>query len=150
MQKIVITGAVVDLFAMMIVSAVDHRMGWSSVPTRVSLLGDVLVAAGLGIAMLVIIQNSYAAATVTVEAGQTVIAGGVYKFVRHPMYVGNVIMMLGIPLALGSYWGLLLVIPGVAGLVFRILDEEKMLTQELSGYREYTQRVRYRLAPHVW
>ncbi|AKN16466.1 isoprenylcysteine carboxyl methyltransferase (icmt) family protein [Mycobacterium haemophilum DSM 44634] len=149
-QKIVITGAVVDLFAMMIVSAVDHRMGWSSVPTRVSLLGDVLVAAGLGIAMLVIIQNSYAAATVTVEAGQTVIAGGVYKFVRHPMYVGNVIMMLGIPLALGSYWGLLLVIPGVAGLVFRILDEEKMLTQELSGYREYTQRVRYRLAPHVW
>lgn len=149
-QKIVITGAFVDLFAMMIVSALDHRMGWSSVPTWASVLGDVLVVAGLGIAMLVVIQNGYAAATVTVEAGQPVIAGGVYTFVRHPMYVGNVIMMLGIPLALGSYWGLLLVIPGVAVLVFRILDEEKMLTQELSGYREYTRRVRYRLAPYVW
>jgi protein-S-isoprenylcysteine O-methyltransferase Ste14 len=79
-----------------------------------------------------------------------VASGGLYKFVRHPMYVGNVIMMLGIPLALGSYWGLLFVIPGVAVLVFRILDEEKLLTHELPGYREYTQRVRYRLVPTVW
>ena len=100
--------------------------------------------------MLVIIQNSYAAATVTVEAGQTLVSGGLYKFVRHPMYVGDVIMMVGMPLALGSYWGLLFVIPGVLVLVFRILDEEKLLTQELTGYREYAQRVRYRLVPNVW
>jgi protein-S-isoprenylcysteine O-methyltransferase Ste14 len=100
--------------------------------------------------MLVIVENSYAAATVTVESGQRVASGGLYKFVRHPMYVGNVIMMVGIPLALGSYWGLLFVVPGVAALVFRILDEEKLLTQELAGYREYTQRVRYRLVPNVW
>ena len=66
------------------------------------------------------------------------------------MYVGDVIMMVGIPLALGSYWGLVLVIPGMLALVSRILDEEKMLTQELGGYREYTQRVRYRLLPSVW
>jgi protein-S-isoprenylcysteine O-methyltransferase Ste14 len=100
--------------------------------------------------MLVIIQNAYAAATVTVEKGQKVASGGVYKFVRHPMYVGTLIMMVGIPLALGSYWGLLFVIPGVLVLVFRILDEEKLLTQELPGYREYAQRVRYRLVPNVW
>jgi protein-S-isoprenylcysteine O-methyltransferase Ste14 len=87
---------------------------------------------------------------VRVETGQSVASTGVYKFVRHPMYVGNVIMMVGIPLALGSYWGLLFVIPGVLVLVSRILDEEKMLTQELGGYREYTQRVRYRLVPYVW
>jgi protein-S-isoprenylcysteine O-methyltransferase Ste14 len=149
-QKIIITGSLVDLFAMMAFSAFDHRMGWSTVPVWVCLLGVVLVAAGLGIAMLVIIENSYAAATVTVETGQTVASGGLYKLVRHPMYVGNVIMMLGIPLALGSYWGLLFVIPGVAVLVFRILDEEKLLTHELPGYREYAQRVRYRLVPTVW
>ena len=149
-QKIVIIGAFLDLFAMVVLSVFDHRMGWSSVPAWLCLLGDVLIAAGIGFAMLVIVQNNYAAATVTVETGQFVASSGVYKFVRHPMYVGNVIMMVGIPLALGSYWGLLLVIPGVLVLVSRILDEEKMLTQELGGYREYTQRVRYRLLPYVW
>jgi protein-S-isoprenylcysteine O-methyltransferase Ste14 len=149
-QKVIITSSFVILFAMMAFSALDHRMGWSAVPPWVSVLGDVLVATGLGLAMLVIIQNSYAAATVTVETGQQVASGGVYKFVRHPMYVGNVIMMIGIPLALGSYWGLLFVVPGVAVLVFRILDEEKLLTQDLPGYREYAQHVRYRLVPNVW
>ena len=149
-QKIVIIGAFLDLFAMVVLSVFDHRMGWSSVPAWLCLLGDVLIAAGIGFAMLVIVQNNYAAATVTVETGQFVASRGVYKVVRHPMYVGNVIMMVGIPLALGSYWGLLLVIPGVLVLVSRILDEEKMLTQELGGYREYTQRVRYRLLPYVW
>jgi protein-S-isoprenylcysteine O-methyltransferase Ste14 len=149
-QKIVIIGAWLGLFSMMVLSAFDHRFGWSHPPPWVCLLGDVLIAAGLGIAMLVVIQNSYAAATVRVEAGQQVASGGVYKFVRHPMYVGNVIMMIGVPLALGSYWGLLLLIPGLPVLVFRILDEEKMLTQDLAGYREYAERVRYRLVPYVW
>jgi protein-S-isoprenylcysteine O-methyltransferase Ste14 len=149
-QKVIITSSFAILFAMMAFSALDHRMGWSTVPPWVSVLGDVLVATGLGLAMLVIIQNSYAAATVTVETGQTVASGGVYKFVRHPMYVGNVIMMVGMPLALGSYWGLLLVVPGIAVLVFRILDEEKLLIKDLPGYREYAQHVRYRLVPSVW
>jgi protein-S-isoprenylcysteine O-methyltransferase Ste14 len=149
-QKILITGAWLGLLALLVISAYDHRMGWSSVPAWVCLLGDVLLATGLGIAMLVVIQNGYAAATVTVETGQTVVSGGVYTFVRHPMYVGNMIMMVGVPLALGSYWGLVFVVPGVVALVLRILDEEKLLTQELAGYREYTQRVRYRLVPYVW
>jgi protein-S-isoprenylcysteine O-methyltransferase Ste14 len=149
-QKIVIVVAFADLFAMVVLSGLDHRMGWSSVPAWLCLLGDVLVAAGIGTAMLVIVQNNYAAAAVTVERGQSVASGGFYKFVRHPMYVGDVIMMVGMPLALGSYWALLLVIPGVLVLVSRILDEEKMLTQDLTGYREYTQRVRYRLLPYVW
>jgi protein-S-isoprenylcysteine O-methyltransferase Ste14 len=149
-QKIVIVLAFLDLFAMVILSVLDHRLGWSSVPGWLCVLGDVLIAAGIGMAMLVIVQNNYAAATVTVETGQSVASRGLYAFVRHPMYVGNVIMMVGIPLALGSYWGLLLVIPGVLVLVSRILDEEKMLSYELAGYREYTQRVRYRLLPYVW
>jgi len=149
-QKIAIFGAFLAFLGMLVFSAYDHRMGWSHPPAWVCLLGDGLVAAGLGIAMLVVIQNSYAAATVRVEAGQKLASRGLYKFVRHPMYVGNVIMMIGIPLALGSYWGLLLVIPGVAVLVFRILDEEKLLNQELAGYPDYTRRVRYRLVPNVW
>jgi protein-S-isoprenylcysteine O-methyltransferase Ste14 len=149
-QKFIITGSFLGLFATMVFSALDHRFGWSSVPAWLSLLGDVLVATGIGIAMLVIFQNNYAAATVRVEAGQTLVSSGLYKFVRHPMYVGNVIMMIGIPLALGSYWGLLFVIPGAVLLTLRILDEEKLLAQGLTGYREYAERVRYRLVPYIW
>ena len=149
-QKVVMVFAFLSLAAMMVVSVLDHRFGWSAVPPAISVLGDVLVATGLGLAMLVIVQNSYAAANITVEAGQTLVSTGLYGFVRHPMYTGSVIMMVGIPLALGSYWGLLLVIPGLIGLAFRIFDEEKLLAQELDGYREYARRVRYRLVPNVW
>ncbi|GAA4540946.1 methyltransferase family protein [Mycobacterium paraffinicum] len=149
-QKSIITGSFLVLFAAMVLSALDHRFGWSSVPAWLSVLGDALVLAGLGMAMLVIVQNGYAAATITVESGQTLVSKGLYRFVRHPMYVGNVVMMIGMPLALGSYWALFLVIPGCILLVLRILDEETMLTQELTGYREYRQRVRYRLVPYIW
>ncbi|SON61264.1 hypothetical protein MSIMFI_02769 [Mycobacterium simulans] len=149
-QKFIIIAAFLGFFAMMVVSAFDRRFGWSSVPAAVCVIGDVLVVTGLGIAMLVVIQNSYAASTVRVEAGQKLASDGLYKLVRHPMYLGNVVLMTGIPLALGSYWALLILVPGVLVLVFRILDEEKLLTEELVGYREYRQRVRYRLVPYVW
>jgi protein-S-isoprenylcysteine O-methyltransferase Ste14 len=150
LQRILITVMFTAFPATFIISALDHRFGWSLVPAPVSVVGDVLVAAGLGLAMLVIIQNSYAAANVTVEAGQQLVSTGLYGLVRHPMYTGNVLLMLGVPLALGSYWGLFLLVPGILVLVLRIRDEEQLLTGELSGYREYTQRVHYRLLPFVW
>jgi protein-S-isoprenylcysteine O-methyltransferase Ste14 len=150
LQRVLITIVFVAFAATFIVSALDHRFGWSRVPAAVSVVGDVLVAAGLGVAMLVIIENSYAAANVTVEAGQQLVSTGLYGLVRHPMYTGNVLLMLGIPLALGSYWGLFLLSFGIVVLVLRIRDEEELLTRELSGYREYTQQVRYRLLPFVW
>lgn len=149
-QKFIIVAAFLSVFAMMALSALDHRLGWSSVPTVVVLIGDVLVVAGLAIAMFVVTQNSYAAANVTVEVGQKVVSSGLYSVVRHPMYFGNVILMLGTPLALGSYWGLVVMVPGVLVLVFRILDEEKALMVGLDGYREYARQVRYRLVPCVW
>jgi protein-S-isoprenylcysteine O-methyltransferase Ste14 len=149
-QKFAVTAAFSSMLAMMAFSAYDHRMGWSHVPTWVCVLGGVAVMAGLGLAMLVIVQNGYAASTVTVETGQPVVSTGVYKFVRHPMYLGDVIMMVGIPLSLGSYWGLFFVLPGMLLLIVRILDEEALLTQELTGYPEYRQRVRYRLMPYIW
>ncbi|QZA08936.1 isoprenylcysteine carboxylmethyltransferase family protein [Mycolicibacter heraklionensis] len=149
-QRIVITAIFICFPALFVLSAVDHRLGWSTVPTAVCLFGDVLVAAGLVLAMAVVIQNGYAAANVTVEAGQALVSTGLYGLVRHPMYTGNVLLMAGTPLALGSYWGLVLLLPGMALLIVRIFDEERLLTQELSGYREYTARVRYRLLPYVW
>lgn len=101
-------------------------------------------------ALLVVVQNGYAAATITVEQGQTLTSDGLYGIVRHPLYSGSLIMMLGIPLALGSYWGLLIVAAGFVVLVLRILDEEKLLRADLAGYREYTQQVRCRLVPYIW
>jgi protein-S-isoprenylcysteine O-methyltransferase Ste14 len=150
LQKIIITFAFLMMGALIVVSALDFRFGWSSVPAAVSVVGDVLVATGLLIAMITTIQNGYAAANINVESGQKVVSTGFYAVVRHPMYFGNVVLMVGVPLALGSYWGLLFVVPGLAVLATRILDEEKVLADELTGYREYEQRVHYRLVPGVW
>jgi protein-S-isoprenylcysteine O-methyltransferase Ste14 len=149
-QKIIVTGIQLWFFGVLVVSAFDHRFGWSQVSIPVVLLGDVLVVVGLGIALLVVQQNSYASANITVETDQQLVTTGLYGLVRHPMYFGLLIMTAGIPLALGSYWGLLGIIPGVIVLAYRILDEEKMLRQELDGYVDYTQKVHSRLVPYVW
>ncbi|HET6732536.1 methyltransferase family protein [Mycobacterium sp.] len=149
-QKLVIIGTIAAVVAVLVVSALDYRFGWSHVPPAVVIVGNILVAVGLGLAQLVVIQNSYAAATITVEAEQTVVSTGLYGLVRHPMYFGTVIMMIGTPLALGSYWGLLAIVPALPVLVARIDDEEKLLQQELDGYNEYMQKVHYRLVPYVW
>jgi protein-S-isoprenylcysteine O-methyltransferase Ste14 len=149
-QKIATVGIAVMVLAVLVLSALDHRFGWSQVPTPIVIVGDVLVAIGLGMSMLVVQQNNYAAATITVEAEQPVVDTGLYGLVRHPMYAGALIMMVGMPLALDSYWGLVTVVPGVAVLLLRIDDEEKMLRQELAGYDEYTHKVHYRLVPGVW
>lgn len=149
-QKVLITSLFLTSMGVMAFSAFDHRMGWSAVPAWVSVVGDVMIAVGLGVALLVVVQNGYAAATITVEQGQTLTSDGLYGIVRHPLYSGSLIMMLGIPLALGSYWGLLIVAAGFVVLVLRILDEEKLLRADLAGYREYTQQVRCRLVPYIW
>jgi len=149
-QKVVAAGVYVLVAALLVFSALDHRFGWSPVPAAVSLAGDALVATGLGITILVVTQNSYAAANITVEASQTVVSTGLYGLVRHPMYMGAMIMIAGIPLALDSWWGLAVLIPCLFGVAVRIRDEERMLTSELTGYREYTQKVHHRLVPHVW
>lgn len=149
-QKAVIHGWLLSVPAAFVVSGFDHRFGWSTVPTVISLLGNVLVAAGLILVMVVVFQNNYAAANVQVEGGQTIVSTGLYGMVRHPMYTGSVVMLVGIPLALGSYWGLLTVLPAGISLALRIRDEEKLLEQELHGYRDYTHKVRYRLVPGVW
>jgi protein-S-isoprenylcysteine O-methyltransferase Ste14 len=149
-QKVATVGISAMVAAVAVVSALDHRFGWSQVPVSVVVIGQILVAVGLGLATMVVNQNSFAAATITVEADQPVISTGLYGIVRHPMYAFALIMMVGMPLALDSYWGLVTMVPAVAVLVFRIVDEEKMLRQELAGYDEYTDKVHYRLVPGFW
>ncbi len=150
LQKVIIAGTILSVAAVLVVSAFDHRFGWSTVPTAVVIIGNLLVFLGLTIAQFVVIQNNYAGATVTVEADQELVSTGLYGLVRHPMYVGTLVMMLGTPLALDSYWGLVFIAPALLILAVRITDEEKMLREELDGYQEYTQKVHYRLVPGVW
>ena len=142
--------AFIAFYALPAVSALDHRLGWSKVPGWMSVFGAFLVALGLVIDLLVFRQNSFGSSTIETMEGQRVISDGPYALVRHPMYVGALVMLLGVPIALGSYWGLVFVIAFVPILALRILDEETMLLRELDGYVEYTQKVRYRLMPGVW
>lgn len=149
-QKIIIALSFAVFCLMLIVSALDHRFGWSQVPAWLSIIGNALVASGLMIDLRVFRENSYGASTIEKMEGQKVIATGPYAIVRHPMYVGVLIMMLGTPLALGSKWGIVPAIATVPILVLRILDEESMLRDELDGYEAYARDVRYRLLPGIW
>ena len=95
-------------------------------------------------------ENSFASATIESAADQRVISTGPYAWVRHPMYAAALVMLLGIPLALGSSWGVLIVLALVPVLIWRLMDEERFLVNHLPGYREYQGSVRYRLLPLIW
>jgi protein-S-isoprenylcysteine O-methyltransferase Ste14 len=128
----------------------DHRWGWSAVPPLVVIAASLVVLLGYGIFVLVLRENQYAARTVQVEQGQQVIRSGPYARVRHPMYLGVLLMYLASPLALGSYWATLPALLIIPLLVARILNEERVLVRELDGYEAYRQVTRYRLLPGVW
>lgn len=149
-QKLIqaINGA--GFLGLLIVPGLDHRFGWSSVPLEAVIAGHVLiVACYLGWAM-VFRDNTFAFSTIEVEAGQRVVDTGTYAFVRHPMYATGLPLFVGIPLALGSYWGLIVSAVLLAGIVARLLHEERFLAARLPGYADYMRRVRFRLVPGVW
>jgi protein-S-isoprenylcysteine O-methyltransferase Ste14 len=149
-QKIIISIGILADLGLLVFCALDYRYGWSSVPPFVSLIGDVLVALGLFLDLLVFKENSYGASNIKVEEGQSVISTGPYAIVRHPMYAGVLIMVIGVPLALCSWWGLAIIALVVPVLAWRIIDEEKLLKKDLPGYVEYVLKVRYRLVPYIW
>lgn len=131
-------------------SVIDHRFSWSIVPTYAAIMGNILVAVGFLIIFLVFKENTFTSGIIEVAPEQKVISTGPYGLVRHPLYAGAFVMLLSMPLALGSLWGLLAIIPIMFGIVWRLLDEEKFLAKNLSGYAEYQEKVKYRLLPFVW
>jgi len=149
-QKLIQTLTSLIFVGMMVVGGLDHRFGWSHVPTSVVVAGDVLIAVGFYIVFLVFRENTYAAATIQVAENQTVISTGPYAVVRHPMYSGALVLLAGMPLALGSWWGLILAGLMIALIVVRLLYEETFLVANLPGYDEYRRKVRYRLIPFAW
>ena len=149
-QKIAISIGFLALLGVFIFSALAHRFGWSPVPLVVSLVGDILVTLGLLINLLVFKENTYGGATVETTADQKVISTGPYALIRHPMYAGVLVMIVGIPFALDAWWSIAIFAVAFPGLIWRILDEEKLLKKDLQGYVEYAQKVKYRLIPYIW
>lgn len=134
----------------MIVPSLDHRFSWSTVPLTVVVAGDLSVALGFLIVFVVFKENTFTAATIAVTPDQRVVSTGPYTVVRHPMYSGALVMLFGTPLALGSWWGLLMFIPMIFTIAWRARNEERYLFKYLPGYEEYCRTVRYRLVPFVW
>jgi protein-S-isoprenylcysteine O-methyltransferase Ste14 len=149
-QKVIMTLILLLFVALLIVPALDHRFAWSRVPGAVAVIANLLIVATFGFFLVVLRANSFAASTITVEAGQRVISTGPYAYVRHPMYAGAALLMFAMPIALGSWWGLLVSLISAPVLVARILDEERALSAELPGYRDYLIAVPWRLIPLVW
>ncbi|MCU0462598.1 MAG: isoprenylcysteine carboxylmethyltransferase family protein, partial [Bacteroidales bacterium] len=133
-----------------IVPGLDRHFGWSDVPVEVIIITNIVILGGYLIIFNVFRQNSYASRIIETDKEQKVITTGLYSVVRHPMYIGVLIMYLPTPLALGSYWGLIPMALLPVALVFRILNEEKVLRENLEGYKEYCLKTKYRLVPYIW
>lgn len=149
-QKMIQSAAQGAFILMFIIPALDIRFGWSPVPAYISIFGDALVVLGLFIVFLVFKENSFTSAIISVDSNQRVITTGPYHVVRHPMYCGAMIMLLGTPLALGSWWGLFACIPIFVVIVVRLLDEERFLLKNLEGYKKYSNNTRFHLIPYIW
>jgi protein-S-isoprenylcysteine O-methyltransferase Ste14 len=149
-QRIIMSLASIGFIGLIVVPAIDHRFAWSALPLYAVLIGNGLILLGwLGI-FFVFRENSFSSATIEVSADQRVISSGPYALIRHPMYAAGLVMLFGIPLALGSAWGVLVVVAIVPALVWRLVNEEDFLARNLPGYRAYRDRVRYRLVPLIW
>src|SRR5262245_30860045 len=149
-QKLIMLFTSIGFIALFVVPALDHRFAWSAMPVVVVVAGDVLVAIGFYLISLVYRENTFTSATIELAENQKVISTGPYAIVRHPMYASASLYLVGTPLALGSYWGLVVIPAIMPFLIWRLFDEERFLAANLPGYIEYQKRVRHRLVPFVW
>lgn len=149
-QRLIMLGASISFLALLVVPALNHRFARSAVPLGAVVAGDVLVVVGFYLIFLVYRENTFTSATIEIAENQKVISTGPYAVVRHPMYASASLYLLGTPLALGSYWGLIPIVVMVPFLIWRLFDEERLLADNLPGYRDYQRQVRHRLVPFLW
>jgi protein-S-isoprenylcysteine O-methyltransferase Ste14 len=150
MQRFIMICTSIGFVALLVVPGLDRRFGWSEVPLALVIVGDALVAIGLSLIFVVYRENTFTSATIEVAENQKVVSTGPYAIVRHPMYASALLYLVGAPLALGSYWGLVPIAAMLPFLIWRLFDEEAFLVKNLPGYAEYRARVRHRLIPFIW
>ncbi len=139
-QKLIIKLSYIPFLLAYLLPGFDKRFGWSNVPVWVVVVTDILVLLGYGLIFLVFRENRYASRIVEVEQGQTVISSGPYAVIRHPMYLGALLLYVLSPLALGSYWAMIPAVWIIPFIVARIWNEESVLARDLKGYQEYMQK----------
>jgi len=153
-DRYVVYGIMIGFILWIVIIPLDaKRFGWSPVfPPWLNILGGALLAGSFFLFFRSYTDNTFLSPLVRIQEdrNQRVVSTGVYGFVRHPMYLGAILMFIGAPLVLGSLYGLLAGITLTILLMVRILGEEAMLTRDLEGYREYMNNVRYRLFPFIW
>jgi protein-S-isoprenylcysteine O-methyltransferase Ste14 len=151
-DKVLLVPILAAFLAIFLVAALDARFGWSTIPVGQVVLGYILFTLGYGLSTWVYTVNKFAEPSVRIQSdrAQKVIDTGPYAIVRHPLYLFSGIMVIGIPLALGSSWALLPVAFGAVVILVRTILEDRTLQRELAGYREYASRVRFRLIPGIW
>ena len=133
-----------------VVAGLDHRYGWSTMPDWVVTLAAAVFLISYVLYAEVMRENAYLSRTIEVQEGQKVIDTGLYSVVRHPMYMVTLWLFLAIPLILGSWYALIQFIVYPAVIAVRIRGEEKLLEEELPGYKEYKKKVKYRMIPFIW
>lgn len=149
-QKLVIGGSLLMFLAGFILSALDFRFGWTYVPDMVVAIASVILLVSYGLYAEVMRENAFLSRTIEVQEDQKVIDTGLYGVVRHPMYFATILLFLSIPVVLGSWIGFLIFLVYPFLLVKRIKNEEQVLEEGLAGYKEYKQKVRYRMIPFIW
>lgn len=148
-RKNIAAGGVMFIAAF-VLSGLDYRFGWSKAPFAVTMSALAVMLIGYALFVAVILQNAYASRVVEVSDNQKIITTGLYAVVRHPMYVASILVFVSMPLVLGSYFALLPMLFYPVIIVRRIINEEELLMQELAGYKDYTEKVPYRLLPYIW
>src|SRR5262249_16206342 len=134
----------------LVLPGIDHRLRWSHVPDFVVVAADVLVVLGFAIIFMTFKANTHASAIIDVAPDQRVVSTGPYAIVRHPMYLGAALLLLATSFALGSTWAIIFAFLAIGCLVWRLLEEERYLSQRLAGYGDYRQRTRYAWIAFIW
>ncbi|HZU98707.1 MAG TPA: isoprenylcysteine carboxylmethyltransferase family protein, partial [Planctomycetota bacterium] len=149
-QKFIMLLTSLGFVGLLVVSGLDRRFGWSEVPLPLVVVGDFLVALGFAVVFRVYRENPFTSATIELANDQRVISTGPYAIVRHPMYSGGLVLLVGMSPALGSFWGLSVLAVMLPSLIWRLVEEEKFLVKNLPGYVEYREKVHWRLVPRVF
>ena len=149
-QKGVVAMSGLLFLACFIIAGLDFRFGWSAIPSWVLITSSSVFLLSYGMYAEVMRENEWLSRSIEVAEGQKVVSTGLYGIVRHPMYTATIGMFLTMPIILGSWWAFLVMLPYVPVIMSRIKDEENLLIKELDGYKEYTQKVRWKLIPYIW
>jgi len=149
-DKFIIPLLSIGFIATVILPGFDYRNRWTSIPFTLEIIGLVVLNIGLVIMDIAMLQNAYASKLLDINIDQKLIDTGLYSHVRHPLYSGAILMILGLPIALGSWISLIPATIGVLAILIRIKFEEEMLIKGMDGYDEYRNRVKYKIVPKIY